>query len=334
MILIQTVLSLLPVFLFLSTLILLDSFKLVKVRFVAVTLLYGALASLFCYFLNGWLKEILDIDGQAYIRYIAPPVEEFLKAIYIYIILRRDRIGFAVDAAIFGFAVGTGFAFVENIYYLIILQEDNLLIWIIRGFGTAVMHGSTTAIFALVLKSLTDRSTRKFLWHFVPGFIVVMVLHSFFNHFVVSPVVLTIGQLIILPALVIFVFTDSERRLRSWLETGLDTDVRILEYITTGEISKTRIGHYLSVLREKFSGEIIADMLCYLRIYLELAIRAKGYLMMRENGFQTSADADIKAKIAELDYLESSIGQTGRLALAPIFRRDKLSRWQIQMLRE
>jgi RsiW-degrading membrane proteinase PrsW (M82 family) len=334
MIILQTIISLLPVFLFLIALILLDSFKLVKVRFVVVTLFYGALVSLFCYFFNGWLREILKVEWQSYARYVAPPVEEFFKAMYIYYILRKDRIGFAVDAAIFGFAVGTGFAFVENIYYLIMLEEQNLLIWIIRGFGTAVMHGSTTAIFALVVKSVTDRSSRKSFWLFIPGYIVVSVLHSFFNHFIVSPVILTIGQLVILPALVIFVFADSERRLRAWLETGLDSDVRVLEYITTGEISKTRIGNYLNVLKEKFSGEIIADMLCYLRMYLELAIRAKGYLMMRENGFQTSSDPDLKAKLAELDYLENSIGQTGRLALAPLFGRDKLSRWQIQLLRE
>ena len=334
MIVLQTVISLLPVFLFLIALILLDSFKLVKFRYVAFTLLYGAVVSLFCYFFNGWFKVVLNIEWQSYTRYVAPPVEEFFKAVYIYIMLRKDRIGFAVDAAIFGFAIGSGFAFVENIYYLILLEEDNLLIWIIRGFGTAVMHGSTTAIFALVLKSLTDRSSRKSAWLFLPGFIVTSILHSFFNHFVVAPATLTIGQLIILPALVVFVFADSERRLRAWLETGLDTDVRLLEYITTGEISKTRIGQYLLVLKEKLSGEIIADMLCYLRIYLELAIRSKGYLMMRENGFQTTPDPDIKAKLTELDYLESSIGQTGKLALGPIFGRDKLSRWQIQMLRE
>ena len=53
------------------------------------------------------------------------------------------------DAAIYGFAVGTGFALVENVYYLLSLPGAPAALWIVRGFGTAVMHGGTTAILAM-----------------------------------------------------------------------------------------------------------------------------------------------------------------------------------------
>jgi RsiW-degrading membrane proteinase PrsW (M82 family) len=334
MIAIQTIFSLLPVFLFLLALILLDSFKLVRPRDLILTIIYGVIVSLICYILNGWIRNYLNLEWQTYTRYFAPPIEEFLKSIYIFVLIKKGRIGFAVDAAIFGFAIGAGFAFIENIYYLIILREDNLLIWVIRGFGTAVMHGGTTAIFAIITQSLQERITFKSINILIPGFLIASVIHSFFNHFVLSPVVLTFVQLIVLPALVMWIFTQSERRLRDWLELGLDTDVRILEYITTGEFTQTRIGQYLLTLKNKFSGEIIADMLCYLRTYLELAIRAKGYLMMRDSGFEPVKDPDIKAKLDELDYLESTIGRTGKLALTPIFKRDKLSQWQMRLLKE
>ena len=334
MIALQTVISLLPVFLFLIALLLLDSFKLVRPRDLILTIFYGAIVSLICYLLNGWLKNLLNVDWQTFTRYMAPPIEEIFKSIYIFILIKKGRIGFAVDAAIFGFAIGAGFAFIENIYYLITLEEDNLLIWIIRGFGTAVMHGGTTAIFAIITQSLQERVKFKSINVFIPGFMIAGVLHSFFNHFVVSPVVLTFGQLVVLPVLVMVIFSQSERRLRVWLEIGLDTDVRILEYITTGELTQTRIGQYLLTLKNKFSGEIIADMLCYLRTYLELAIRAKGYLMMRDSGFQPVKDPDIKAKLDELAYLENMIGRTGKLALTPIFKKDKLSQWQMRLLKE
>ena len=48
-----------------------------------------------------------------------------------------------IDAAIYGFAVGAGFAFIENIYYLHSLEHHKIVVWIIRGLGTAVMHGGT-----------------------------------------------------------------------------------------------------------------------------------------------------------------------------------------------
>jgi len=35
---------------------------------------------------------------------------------------------------------------------------------------------------------------------------------------------------------------------------------------------------------------VVADLLCYLRLHTELALRAKGILMMRESGFEATID--------------------------------------------
>ena len=64
--------------------------------------------------------------------------------------MRTRRTGFLTDAAILGFAVGAGFATVENIYYLRIFPDAPWLVWAIRGLGTAVMHGGASAIFAVL----------------------------------------------------------------------------------------------------------------------------------------------------------------------------------------
>ena len=87
-------------------------------------------------------------------------------------------------------------------------------------------------------------------YYFLPGLLMAIVLHSFFNHFFFRPIAMTLGQLILLPLLVSFVFVRSERNLRDWLEIGLDTDVTILEYIKTGTLSETRIGKYLELMRK------------------------------------------------------------------------------------
>ncbi len=65
--------------------------------------------------------------------------------------------GFRVDSAIHGFAIGAGFAVVENIYYLLVLTDPNPLLWFIRGFGTAMMHSATIAVFAIMAKTNADR---------------------------------------------------------------------------------------------------------------------------------------------------------------------------------
>ena len=81
---------------------------------------------------------------------MAPVSEEFFKILFVVYLIQSKKVGFAVDSAILGFAVGAGFAIIENIYYLSVLTDTGLLTWFVRGFGTAVMHGGTTAIAAVV----------------------------------------------------------------------------------------------------------------------------------------------------------------------------------------
>src|SRR5574341_2672595 len=110
--------SLAPLFIFLAALIFLDSYKLIKLRDVILTILIGCIVSYAAFWVNTFAFETLRIPTQTYKRYGAPLVEEIFKAAYIVYLMRSQRIGFMVDAAIYGFAVGAGFAFIENIYYL------------------------------------------------------------------------------------------------------------------------------------------------------------------------------------------------------------------------
>ena len=66
--------------------------------------------------LNGLLLDRIDIGYVPYSRWISPWLEESLKAALIVYLIRTRRVGMLVDAAIYGFAIGTGFALVENLY--------------------------------------------------------------------------------------------------------------------------------------------------------------------------------------------------------------------------
>jgi hypothetical protein len=75
-------------------------------------------------------------------------------------------------------------------------------------------------------------------------------------------------------------------------------------------------------------------MLCYLRLHVELALRAKGVLMLKESGFEEPPmDDELKAQIEELRYLERSLGKSGELALRPIVLATGKDLWQLQWLR-
>jgi hypothetical protein len=72
--------------------------------------------------------------------------------------------------------------------------------------------------------------------------------------------------------------------------------------------------------------------LCYLRLHTELALRAKGILMMRESGFEAAVDEATFDKFAEMRYLERSVGRTGLLALGPLLHGSNRDVWQLKML--
>ncbi|MBI4548578.1 MAG: PrsW family intramembrane metalloprotease, partial [Ignavibacteriae bacterium] len=243
-------------------------------------------------------------------------------------LLRSKKMGFIVDAAIYGFSIGAGFGVIENIYYLQSLTDQNLILWIIRGLGTAIMHSGTMAIFGIITKSVADRTQSVGAREILPGFIIAVVFHSFYNHFVFSPLLPTAFLIVTLP----IVFYLSEKATRQWLGMGFDSDISLLEMIITGNIADTNVGKYLQSLRSTFPGEIVIDMLCLLRLHLELSIRAKGILLMRENGFQAPPDPEIKHKFDELRYLAKSVGKTGYLAISPFLRTGNRDLWQFYML--
>src|SRR5580765_904604 len=178
--------SLLPVSAFLLVLVLSDSFKLVSRGMLMGALVTGAGAAAVAALINHQLLAT-GLASHTITRYIAPVVEEALKASFVLYGLRERKIGFLVDAAIIGFAVGTGFALVENVEYLSVLGAPALWLWVARGCGTAILHAGTTALVAIAAKSWAERAPGRTAVAVIPGLLAALVLHSAYNHLLVHP---------------------------------------------------------------------------------------------------------------------------------------------------
>jgi RsiW-degrading membrane proteinase PrsW (M82 family) len=325
--------GLVPVVLFLFGLRLLDSFKLVGRADVAGSLAAGAIAAVLAFIANTFAIRALHVTAGALRQGFAPVLEETLKAASILVLLRRSRIGFLVDAAIHGFAIGTGFALVENVYYAVSLRHFDPAIWTVRGLGTAIMHGSTTAIVAMLTRRLLDRRPASFAYAWLPGLALAIAVHALYNRLLLDPLVTAIVQLVTMPLLMLFVFDRSERATADWLGSGFDGDVERLEQLLDGEVAGTPIGHYLESLRSRFDAAVLVDMLCMLRIRLELSLRAKGVLIARAAGVELPPDPALQASFEEMRFLERSLGATGRLALQPLLGSDDRALWQLGLLK-
>lgn len=324
--------SFIPVVLFLLLLIYLDSFKLVKLTDIFICLVWGMVSAGISYVINSTLFNLLNVSFISYSRFIAPVVEELLKASLIVLFIFRGKIGFLIDGAILGFAVGAGFSIIENIYYLNALENSNLTLWIIRGFGTALMHGSCTSVFTIISMNLFSQKEILKFKMVLPGILFSILLHSVYNQFIVSPLISTLIILVSVPFVVILIFEQNEKSLRKWLEIEFDTELRLLNMIKSGQFSKTKSGNYIISIKNRFPAEIIFDMICYIRLYLELSLRAKSNLLLSESGFPLTKDEELKQKLSELKYLQKNIGKTGILAISPVLRMNQKDIWKLNLL--
>ena len=329
---VRIALALLPVMVFLVALRTLDSYKLVSLRSVFTALFAGALAAALCFAINSIIFVRFPQYADAYARFGAPVVEELAKASYWVFLIATARVAFMADSAICGFAVGAGFALIENIFYLHVLQSQGVEIWLVRGFGTAIMHGGVAAIGATISSYLLDSRQWRGVRLFAPGLMAAIVLHSFFNQSLQSPVVSMVLAVAGIPLVLGCVLYLSEQSLRTWLGGKMDHDIDVLNMIESSEFQQTRVGMYLASLQEAFPPEMRGDMLSLLQLTTELSMRAKGDLMVREAGGEPIPDPDVDSLFAELRYLEKSIGPTGMLAVRPLLSQTPRDLWEMHRL--
>jgi RsiW-degrading membrane proteinase PrsW (M82 family) len=328
----RVALALLPVLMFLAALRLLDSYKLVSLRTVGTALAAGAMAAVICYGINTVVFAQLHENQDRYIHFGAPVVEELAKGAFWVFLIATARVAFMVDSAICGFAIGAGFALVENVSYLEVLKGRGFGLWLMRGFGTAVMHGGVAAIGALISVYLSESRQWRGARQFAPGLAVAIILHSLFNQDMLSPAGSTVVTVTGLALIFVVVFYFSERSLHRWLGGKLDQDIDMIAMIASGEFKQTPQGAYLMSLNDTFPPEVRGDMLTYLHLTLELSARAKGDLMLREAGLEVAPDPALESHFKELKYLEKSIGPTGMLAIRPLLSQTRRDLWEMHHL--
>ena len=110
-------------------------------------------------------RAVLDPAGdvarqQRDIIYISTGLM-LLIIVPVMILIAANRVGYKIDAIIFGFSIGAGFSVVENGFYLVRYSDLTIPVWVVRGLGTAVMHGTTTAVLAAVAHELGERKLRS-----------------------------------------------------------------------------------------------------------------------------------------------------------------------------
>lgn len=322
-----------PVILFTIILVYLDSFKLVKSKDVLILFILSALTGLLAYFINSTIASATSISEQLNIRYVIPIIEEVLKFLIFYLLYRRNQAGFMTDAMIYGFIIGSGFAFTENIYYYYFkISEPTFMQQVVRGFGTAIMHATSTALAATILLYLNDIRKRNIYLSILIAISTSIAIHIFYNSFLVSPAIQAALVILIFASVSTLLFQLSDRYIKSWIGNEFDSDLKFLEMLNSGDLKNTTLGLFIEQIKSKFSQFIIFDLICFIRLNLELSIQFKSYLMLKEQSLPIPQDSELNDKILEYEYLKRSIGKTALATLRPILRIGKRELWMLRQL--
>jgi RsiW-degrading membrane proteinase PrsW (M82 family) len=332
-ILLEASTSLLPVILLVVVLHILDGYKLVEPRQLIECLIAGMVLAVVSYFTNSRAIGILKYDFATYSRFAAPVAEEFLKAAFVIVLFARNRIGFMIDAAIMGFAVGAGFSLTENLYYLYEFPTGaNLGVWIIRGFGTAIMHGGATAIFGVMGQGLTERRAIVNPLMLIPGLAVAVVVHGVYNYFQSSALIAAVVMLVAVPMILVFVFAKSEHGVHTWLLHDYESHEHLLEAIKNGEFTHGEAGRFILDVANKFDPEVVADLFAYIRLHTELAIRADKVSLAHETGEKLTDGHALHESFKKLHALEKKIGRAVMLAIWPHLHFTRRELWELNEL--
>ena len=255
-------LALVPVLALLAIFTWLDAFKLMSFREILVLLILGGLAAVAVYPISGRLIDTLPIGFSNYSRYLAPWVEEAFKAAIVIMLFGFNRIGYKLDAVISGFAIGAGFSVVENIIYLTVYTNYGAGTWLVRGLGTAVMHGTTLAILAAIAHELAERETREAAsdfnfrpWWFVPGLLIAVALHTAFNQFPDRPLLAMLGAAVVAPIVIIGIFQFGTGEAQRWLAVEHAEHQRQLGILRSGQWPDTPAGRRIAALAGRLDPE-------------------------------------------------------------------------------
>ncbi|HWA31062.1 MAG TPA: PrsW family glutamic-type intramembrane protease [Rhizomicrobium sp.] len=328
----EALLGLGPVLVFLVALIFLDSFKLVSFTLVVEVVIWGMIAAALSYIAAGPIMDGLHIGFLHYSRYVAPFVEEALKAALIVRLFHANRIGFMIDAAILGVAAGAGFSLAENVYYAYMFPDADIGLWVVRGLGTAIMHGGVSAAFAVSAQALRDRDPDAGFIIFIPGFLIAASLHSIFNQFQAWPMLSAAATIVILPVTMLFLFDKSEHEVHNWLIHDYETHEHLLADIESGAFAHSEAGHMIKRLAARFSAEMAANLFAYIKLHTLLVLRAEEILLAKEQGRKIGPGKVNQDSFKELHTLEKRIGRTALLTVWPYLKFSRRELFELHQL--
>ncbi|MFZ0544268.1 MAG: PrsW family glutamic-type intramembrane protease [Candidatus Promineifilaceae bacterium] len=293
---------------------------------IALCFGWGGLMVGAAYLANNILyRQIGSFDTT--VRFVAPVVEEILKAAVLLYLVRRENFTYFVDGAIYGFAVGIGFAVFENYLYLSQSQNQALIIALGRVLSTNLMHATASGVVGSALGFARFRRFRGRAFFLVVGLITAIAFHIGFNNITQSNVG---GIWLLLYAILIgfggtlFIAWIIQRGLseqKLWIQESLaKMDKRVITRNEAAAVDRLADAQtVLEPLEEVYGSETAVKIEKFLVLQARIGIKLKTIEKLNDEKIQTAVQQEIDSMQATMETLRKQIGSHTMLSLRVIF---------------
>ena len=326
--------AILPIVIYIFVVYKIDNFSLISIRNLFLQVLCGMIAALVCFGLFQLTGMILS-ERQSDI--FNPVLEEIIKAVPLLWLATRKKIVFFIDSVICGAAVGGGFSILENIFYLLLGDEMGIGTVLFRSLEVALIHMGCSAIVAASLMLVTRLALRaRSRLSIGKGNIAMTaflllappILHVCHNMFHFNPLMQFVFVFGTMGGLLVWIYFYDVEMIHSWLDTGLDKQLSLLDSIKNGRLDDTTAGYFLESVKEAFPPEDFFDIICYVQLHVELSVASRSRVMVRESGLEQDFPLTdgmkelILSQYTEYKLLEKRLGNAARMTIAPIVKYD------------
>jgi RsiW-degrading membrane proteinase PrsW (M82 family) len=286
-------------------------------------------------FVNWTLTHFWPTNQDAIVNFAAPIYEEIFKGLVLLYLVRRAKFTYSVDGAIYGFAVGTGFAVVENYVYIYINSSAAAQIAFQRIFLANLIHAFSSAAIGITL-GISRLGIPKKRWRLpVFGLLLVIVQHMFFNILIgregIHPVIFFLP---VLPGIlfIFYIMQRGKKQARGWIKEKLGMENRV----TRGEAAL--VDHLadpedtLYPVVERFGAETTSQVEKLLYLQAHIGIKSKALDGLRGNNtIYKAVEAEINEMRTEMKKIQREIGLYAMLFVRGLFTDEMASVWdQIQ----
>jgi RsiW-degrading membrane proteinase PrsW (M82 family) len=291
----------------------LDKYRTGEFKLVVVCFVVGVLAYFLAAQINPATTDLGWVNDNQMVRFVAPVVEELLKAAVLFILVRRAKFTYFVDGAIYGFTIGIGFAIAENFEYILGYSNVAMAVAVNRVISTNLMHAAATATTGIVLGWARFRKPSQRLILNLVAVLPAIALHMAYNNLVTRVesgwllvyAVVVGGGAVGLTALLIRRGLKEEE---SWIKEKLGEPDRVEREEARAAQKIDKLDAVLKRLAETFGDGTAKQIEKLLLIQARLGILRKTVEKMSDEKMRAGIQAQIDELRIEMERERKQIG--------------------------